>query len=117
MKIDRRAVLAAQGGYYLATGVAPFVSRPAFEKVTGPKSEWWLVQTVGLLAGTIGGGLLAAAVRDRVTPEITGIAVGSALSFAAIDTVYALRGRIAPTYLADAAAQAAITGAIAAGSR
>ena len=39
----------AQGGYYVATGVLPFVSRRAFEALTGPKREWWLVQTVGAL--------------------------------------------------------------------
>src|SRR3954453_8582479 len=45
---DRRRVLLLQGGYYVLTGVAPFVSRRAFERVTGPKAEWWLVQTVAV---------------------------------------------------------------------
>ena len=40
----RRRVLALQGAYYAATGVAPFVSRRAFEAVTGPKLEWWLAR-------------------------------------------------------------------------
>jgi hypothetical protein len=53
-----RKVLAAQGAYYVATGVAPFVSRRAFEVVTGPKLEWWLVQTVGALVTAAGGALL-----------------------------------------------------------
>ena len=51
-----RRTLAAQGVYYVATGAAPFVSRRAFEAVTGPKREWWLVQTVGGLVTAIGGG-------------------------------------------------------------
>jgi hypothetical protein len=37
---ERRRVLLAQGGYYVATGVLPFVSRRAFEALTGPKREW-----------------------------------------------------------------------------
>ena len=51
----RRNVLAVQGAYYLVTGVAPFVSRRWFERVTGPKTEWWLVQTAGALVGVAGG--------------------------------------------------------------
>ena len=45
--MSRDRVLLAQGGYYVATGVAPFISRRLFEAITGPKSDWWLVQTVG----------------------------------------------------------------------
>jgi hypothetical protein len=106
--MDRRAVLRAQGAYYLATGVAPFVSRRAFEAVTGRKREWWLVQTVGVVVTAVGAGVASAAARDRVTPEIAAIAAGSAAGLGAVDVVYALRGRIAPTYLIDAAAQAAL---------
>ena len=98
-------MLVAQGGYYAATGLLPFVSRRAFEAVTGPKREWWLVQTVGLLVTVVGGALLAAARRGATSPEVVGIAAGSAASLAAIDVVYVARGRIAPSYLADAAVQ------------
>jgi len=106
----RRAML-VQGAYYVATGVAPFVSRRAFEAVTGRKREWWLVETVGVLVTAVGAGALAAAGRDRVTPEITAIAVGCAGGLAAIDVVYVARGRISPAYLADAAAQIALLAA------
>jgi hypothetical protein len=80
----------------------------AFEAVTGPKKEWWLVETVGVLVTAVGGGLLAAAARDRVTPELVAIAAGCAGGLAAIDVVYIARGRIAPTYLLDASAQLAL---------
>ena len=102
---DGRRVMLLQGGYYVVTGVAPFVSRRAFERVTGPKAEWWLVQTVGGLATTIGGALLSAAVRRSASPELVGLAAGSAVTFAAVDVVHALRGRIARTYLVDAGIQ------------
>src|SRR3954470_10455044 len=115
MEASRRAMV-AQGAYYLATGVAPFVSRRAFEAVTGPKKEWWLVETVGVLVTAVGAGITAAAARDRVTPEITAIALGSAGGLAAVDVVYVARGRISPAYLADAAAQLALLAAHAAGS-
>jgi hypothetical protein len=115
MEALRRSLL-AQGAYYLGTGVVPFVSRRAFEAVTGPKKEWWLVETVGVLVTAVGVGLVAAAARDRVTPEITAIAAGCAGGLAAIDVVYVVRGRISPAYLADAAAEIALLAAHAAGS-
>ena len=106
-----RRPLLAQGVYYLGTGVAPFISRRAFEAVTGPKKEWWLVKTVGVLVTAVGAGVAAAAARERVTPEITTIAVGCAGGLAAIDIVYVARGRISPAYLADAAVQIALLAA------
>jgi hypothetical protein len=110
-----RKALLAQGVYYLVTGVAPFVSRRAFEAVTGPKREWWLVETVGVLVTAVGGGLIGAAARDRVTPELLTIATGCAGGLAAIDVVYVARRRIAPTYLADAAIQVALLAGLARG--
>jgi hypothetical protein len=111
--MDRtRSALLAQGSYYVGTGVAPFVSRRAFEAITGPKREWWLVETVGLLVTAVGAGLIGAAARDRVTPEVELIASGCAAGLAAIDVVYAARRRIAPTYLADALVQLAVLGAL-----
>jgi hypothetical protein len=110
---DTRAPLLVQGGYYVGTGVVPFVSRRAFEAVTGPKREWWLVQTVGALVTVQGAGLLAAAVRRRQTPELVATGAGVALALGAIDVVYVARRRIAPTYLADAAAQGALVWSLA----
>lgn len=110
-----RATLAGQGVYYVATGILPFVSRRVFEALTGPKLEWWLVETVGSLVTVIGAGALTAAARDRVTPELVGIAAGCAASLGAIDVVFVARRRIAPTYLLDAVAEAAIVAGLAAG--
>ena len=108
---EPRQVLLAQGGYYVATGVAPFLSRRLFETVTGRKREWWLVQTTGILVTAIGAGLISGVVLERETPELIGMAAGCAGGLAAIDIVYALRGRISPVYLADATLQlAAVAG-------
>lgn len=103
-------MLAAQGAYYALTGVVPFVSRRLFERVTGPKTEWWLVQTTGGLVTVAGAGLLRAAAASRATPEVTGMAVGWAAVLTAVDVVHVARGRIAPVYLLDAAAELALIG-------
>jgi ABC-type cobalamin transport system permease subunit len=105
-------VLAVQGVYYLTTGLAPFASRRWFERVTGPKTEWWLVQTVGAVVAVAGAGLTCAVARERATPEVVGMAAGWAASLAAIDVVYVGRRRIPPTYLLDAGVELAILTAL-----
>lgn len=106
-----RATAVAQGAYYLATGLWPFVSMRSFLAVTGPKADLWLVRTVGGLVGVVGGVLLAAGRRERVTPEIRWLGAGSAAALGLIESYYALKGRISPVYLADAVAEAGIVGA------
>jgi hypothetical protein len=102
-----RQVLVAQGAYYVATGIAPFLSRRCFETVTGPKRDWWLVQTTGVLVTAVGAGVLSGTLRGRATPELAGIAAGCAAGLAAVDVVYVARRRISPVYLLDAAIQLA----------
>ncbi|CAN5465192.1 hypothetical protein BH23ACI1_BH23ACI1_18540 [soil metagenome] len=105
---SERAILAAQGAYFAATGLWPIFHMRSFEAITGPKVDRWLVKTVGLCIACIGGTLLAAARHDRVTPEIRGLAISSASALAAIDVYYSATGRISPIYLADAVAEAGL---------
>jgi hypothetical protein len=97
-----------QGLYYLLTGLWPIIHLASFEAVTGPKTDDWLVRMVGLLASVIGATLLFAARRGNRGIEILVLAVGSALAFATVDIVYALRGRISAIYLADAIIELAL---------
>jgi hypothetical protein len=94
-----------QGLFYLATGIWPLLDIISFQVVTGPKTDLWLVRTVGVLVSVIGMVLLVAARHRRVSPEIVLLAVGSALGLAGIDLIYALSGRISAVYLADAVAE------------
>ena len=91
-----------QGLFYVATGLWPLIDIVSFQVVTGPKTDTWLVRTVGVLVTVVGAVLIAASRARRVTPEIMMLAVGSALGLAAIDLRYALTGRISAVYLADA---------------
>lgn len=94
-----------QGVFYLVTGLWPIVDIQSFQLVTGPKTDLWLVRTVGVLVAVVGLVLISASRRHRITDEIILLAVGSALGLAAIDLIYALSGRISPIYLADAVAE------------
>ena len=98
-----------QGLFYVATGVWPLIDIVSFQVVTGPKTDLWLVRTVGVLVTVIGAVLITASRTRRVTPEIVMLAVGSALGLAGIDLRYALAGRISAVYLADAAVEIALS--------
>jgi hypothetical protein len=104
----RRAALQFQAAYYIGTGVWPLASRRAFEAVTGPKVDWWLVQMVGLLAATIGAAIAVGAREEPPSPAMRTLGVLSALSFAGIDIVHSARRRISPIYLGDAAIELAL---------
>jgi hypothetical protein len=97
-----------QAAYFLVTGLSPIVSRPTFEAVTGPETDYWLVRTVGALASVIGTTLGVAAYRNRVSSELAVLGIGSALAFGAVDIFYVTTGRISRVYLADAAVECLI---------
>jgi hypothetical protein len=113
MKASRtvfRALAGFQGSYFVITGVWPLLHMPSFLTVTGPKTDLWLVETVGVLVATIGAGLIVASVRGNDTREIALVAVLAAIGLATIDVVYVRRGVIDNIYLADAALEALLIG-------
>jgi hypothetical protein len=115
----RRVLAIGQGAYWGATGLWPIVDLRSFEAVTGPKTEGWLVKTVGGLIAAVGVSLFVAGVRRRVTPEIALLGASSAAALGGAAGWYAWRGRIRNIYLADAAVEALLVGAwaLAAGRR
>ncbi len=97
-----------QGIYYLVAGIWPLVSIRTFMAVTGPKTDVWLVKTVGVMATVIGAVLEGAGRRRRITREVHLLGTGSAAGFAAIDLYYVLKRRISPVYLLDALAEGVV---------
>jgi hypothetical protein len=92
-----------QGLYYLITGLWPIVHIRSFMAVSGPKTDEWLVKTVGALVAVIGFVLLSEARRRSSEVELFMLGIGSAVSLGLIDVVYVSKGTISPVYLADAA--------------
>jgi len=89
-----------QGIYYTSSGIWPVVHLPSFMAVTGPKTDIWLVQMVGLLSAAIG---ISLWIYNRKKPFL--LAVTVATSYAFIDVVYTLKNVISPVYLIDAGVQ------------
>jgi hypothetical protein len=101
-------ILLVQGIYWLATGVWGLVDIVSFMKVTGPKTDVWLVKTVSVLIIVISLSLLSS-VRGRgdKMPVIL-LAITSCIGLAGIDFYYALNNVISKVYLLDGAAEVAI---------
>ena len=97
---------AAPGFFFVVTGLWPVVSLDTFEAVSGPKTDHWLVITVGLLIAIIGAALLLAAVRRSVGPEMFVLGIGAAFALASVDVVFVFKGTIWKVYLLDFVAEA-----------
>ena len=97
-----QGLLIIQGAYYALSGLWPLISYRTFARVTGSKTDVWLVRTVGVLAMVIGAALLTAALQQTGVAAVWTLAMGSATAFAVIDVVYVAARRIAPVYLLDA---------------
>jgi hypothetical protein len=109
----RRATLSAQAVYFTITGVWPLLHRRSFERITGPKSDFWLVQTVGALVAVVGFVIgRAAATRRHSDGDVLALAAGSALALGTLETYYAARRRISVVYLLDAALELAFIGGL-----
>jgi hypothetical protein len=107
--LSGRRVAAGQAAFYVATGLWPLLHRRSFERVTGPKTDFWLAQTVGLAVAAIGAGLAqAASHRGPVPQELRTVAVASAAALASVDLFFVGRGRISRIYLADAVAESGL---------
>ena len=96
-----RLVAITQGIYYIATGLWPILSMSSFEWVSGPKTDHWLVRTVGVLVIIVGLVLVSAAIKQDLGAPVRILGIGSAAALAWIDFFYAMRGVIWPIYMLD----------------
>jgi energy-converting hydrogenase Eha subunit E len=90
-----------QAAYYIITGIWPLLSINSFMDITGPKTDIWLVKTVGLLITAIGVTILFAAYNKRISVEIIILAVLAILCLTAIDIYYSFTDVISNIYLLD----------------
>jgi energy-converting hydrogenase Eha subunit E len=95
-------VALVQGLYFLISGIWPVLSIKTFQIVTGPKTDLWLVKTVGLILAVIGAVLIFAQVNGEINTSIIFLAIGSALSLVIVELIYVAKRVISPIYLLDA---------------
>src|SRR4051794_1433294 len=93
MKASKRTrpALAVQGIYYLATGLWGLLHLRSFMRVTGPKTDTWLVKTVSVLVSAIGASLLLHSRREQTQREMYVLSLGCAAGLAGIDSYYATK--------------------------
>lgn len=101
-----RLLALVQGAYYVATGLWSLVHLESFLWVTGPKTDVWLVRTVGALVVVAGSALLLAARRPQPVREVVLLAIGCALALALVEVFYVANGTIRSIYLGDALVEA-----------
>ena len=95
-----------QGVFYFVTGVWPILHLRSFFAVTGPKTEYWLVQTFGAVLAIVGIAPFLAARHRAVSAEVCLVGAGTAAILAVCDLVFVGQRAIGPVYLLDAAAEA-----------
>jgi hypothetical protein len=95
-------VALVQGLYFLITGVWPLVSMRTFLMVTGPKTDLWLVKTMGVILAVIGLVLLYAWAAGAVNPPVIALAIGAGLGLAIVEMIYVSNKVISAIYLGDA---------------
>lgn len=99
-----RKIPLIQGIYYVLSGIWPLIHIESFLWVTGPKTDLWLVKTVGILVIVIG--LVQISGWKRLSRELNLLSIGSAIALLIIDVYFVLADVIAPVYLVDAFIQA-----------
>jgi hypothetical protein len=83
-------------------GLWPLVAMPSFLAVAGPKTDLWLVRTLGLLVVVIALVLLRAARSGKVSDDVALLGAASALAFACLDVVFVSTRDVPSVYLLDA---------------
>lgn len=98
-----KLLIVLQSSYLLITAVWPIAHIESFMDVTGPKTDIWLVKTVGALLIPVAAALFFQPNRPNRTSFLLG--GGTAISFIVINFYYALNDIIADIYLIDGVVQ------------
>ncbi|MDB1090030.1 hypothetical protein PJ985_20945 [Streptomyces sp. ACA25] len=97
----------AHGAFNVIGGLWPLLHRRSFEWFFGPKTDQWLQTATGALLVSTGISQIAAASTAEGQAHARRAGLGSSLSLLSVDLLHVPRGTIRPTYLVDAALEAA----------
>ncbi|MDQ0701109.1 hypothetical protein [Streptomyces sp. W4I9-2] len=107
LPVPSATTAAAHGVFNLVGGLWSLVHLRSFEGVFGPKTDEWLQMTTGGLLAGAGVTQLAAAADPEGPRHARRVGLVTAVTLLAIDLVYVPKRRLRPTYLLDAAMEAA----------
>jgi hypothetical protein len=110
-EMNAKTLAVGQGVFYLLSGLWPILDIKSFEKVTGPKTDDWLVKTVGALIATTGATLVQTGLNKDLSREAALIGAGHALVLGTVSGYYSTKGRISKIYLLDAFTEYLLVGA------
>jgi hypothetical protein len=99
-------LLFIQGLFYVITGLWPLFSMRTFEKITGPKTDKWMVKTFGLVLSVDGFIFLGSSFLQPSVSTVI-LSIGTALVLLSVDLRYTIKKIISKVYLVDAVAEAA----------
>jgi hypothetical protein len=88
--------------YILITAIWPIVHIDSFMEVTGPKTDIWLVKTVGALLIPVSITMAIHIITKSYSTPLIVLGGGTAIAFICIDVYYSLNDVISDIYLADA---------------
>ena len=100
----------AQAAYFGLTGLWPLIHLPSFLRVTGPKTDLWLVRTVGALITCIAAAMTFAWWNGQIDDAVVVLSLSTAAALCAVDLIFVAKKVISPIYLADAAAEVILLG-------
>jgi hypothetical protein len=101
MKNSPSALLKIQGFYLLITSLWSLLDIHSFMKITGPKTDLWLVKSFSLILICIALSCLYSGFTRQFSPAVYLMASSIALVLFAIDVYYPLKGVIRKVYMAD----------------
>jgi len=96
-----KLLLYIQSFYFLITALWPLLHMRSFLKITGPKTDLWLVRTVAVLLLAISTCFFLSLLSGELSLPVRALAAVSAALLAMIDFYYSLKGTISKVYLID----------------
>jgi hypothetical protein len=96
-----KTLLTIQGLYILITAIWPLIDIESFMRVTGPKTDIWLVKTVAVLLIPISVGILLPLISPTHFLQSFMLGLSSAVGLAAIDFYYTINNTIDDIYMWD----------------
>lgn len=97
-----KILLRVEGIFYLLTGLWPLLHLGSYQRVTGFKTDLWMVVTVGALLALYGLSFLMESRNLIISKAIMALGIAAPLILLWIDVYYVYSGVISPIYIVDA---------------